>query len=43
MVSAILAAAAAVGPGVCIGNLIWAHPPAPLPPIVIQLPAPPPR
>jgi hypothetical protein len=39
VVSAILATAAAVGAGVGIGNLIWAHhePPAP---IVIQLPAP---
>ncbi|MBV8614303.1 MAG: hypothetical protein JOY66_11105 [Acetobacteraceae bacterium] len=43
-VSAILAAAALIGAGVAIGNLIWAHktqplPPAP-PPIVIQIPAP---
>ena len=44
-VSAIVAAAALIGAGVGIGNLIWAHktqplPPAPLPPIVIQIPAP---
>ncbi len=39
VVSAVLATAAAVGAGVGIGNLIWAHrePPAP---IVIQMPAP---
>jgi hypothetical protein len=39
VVSAILATAAAVGAGVGLGNLIWAHREAP-PPIVIQLPAP---
>ena len=38
LISAILAAAAAVGAGVGIGNLIWAHrEPAPAAP-VIQLP-----
>jgi anti-sigma-K factor RskA len=38
LVSAILATAAAVGAGVGIGNLIWAH--REPTPIVIQLPAP---
>jgi hypothetical protein len=47
-VSAIVATAAAVGAGMGIGNLIWAHrtqpaPSAALPPIVIQIPVPPPR
>lgn len=41
LVSAILATAAAVGAGVGIGNLIWAHNPPQAPtPIVIQVPAP---
>jgi len=39
-VSCALAAAALVGAGVGLGNLIWAHPTPPAPIIIQQVPAP---